>query len=160
MKSSAIEKILWSIALPGFGQFLNGKYIKGFILLALEFIINLNSHLNQIIMVSFQGDIQNAIRLTDFQWLMFYPCVYMFGIYDAYRDTFSDNFPPYSVFPFAFAAFFATIGVMYAPVFRIFGVRLGPVWLPMLCCFFGILIGYILQVVFRKLTQGIHKQGT
>jgi hypothetical protein len=147
--------MLWSIALPGFGQLLNGKYVKGLILLALEFIINLKSHLNQIIIASFQGDIPIAIRLTDFQWLMFYPCVYMFAIYDAYRDTFSDDIPPYSVFPFAFAAFFATIGVIYSPIFRIFGVLLGPVWLPMLCCFIGIFIGNTLQFIFRKLPQYI-----
>ncbi|MFP3415777.1 hypothetical protein SB773_30515, partial [Bacillus sp. SIMBA_074] len=79
IKSAAIEKMLWSIALPGFGQLLNGKFVKGLILLTLEFIINLKSHLNQIIIASFQGDIPIAIRLTDFQWLMFYPCVYMFG---------------------------------------------------------------------------------
>ncbi|MFP3392421.1 hypothetical protein [Brevibacillus sp. SIMBA_040] len=155
IKSAAIEKMLWSIALPGFGQLLNGKFVKGLILLTLEFIINLKSHLNQIIIASFQGDIPIAIRLTDFQWLMFYPCVYMFGIYDAYRDTFSDDIPPYSVFPFAFAAFFATIGVIYSPIFRIFGVLLGPVWLPMLCCFLGIFTGNILKFIFRKLPQRI-----
>ncbi|BAH46198.1 MULTISPECIES: hypothetical protein [Brevibacillus] len=160
IRSAAIEKMLWSIALPGFGQLLNGKYVKGLTMLALEFIINQKSHLNQIIVASFQGDIPTAIRLTDYQWLMFYPCVYMFAIYDAYRDTFSADIPPYSVFPFAFAAFFATIGVIYSPIFWIFGVLLGPVWLPMLCCFLGILVGSILQFIFRKLTQGIHKQET
>ncbi|WP_087347796.1 hypothetical protein [Brevibacillus brevis] len=160
IRSAAIEKMLWSIALPGFGQLLNGKYVKGLTMLALEFIINQKSHLNQIIVASFQGDIPTAIRLTDYQWLMFYPCVYMFAIYDAYRDTFSADILPYSVFPFAFAAFFATIGVIYSPIFWIFGVLLGPVWLPMLCCFLGILVGSILQFIFRKLTQGIHKQET
>ncbi|RNB92832.1 hypothetical protein EDM56_00050 [Brevibacillus fluminis] len=150
IKSAAIEKILWSIALPGFGQLLNGKFLKGLTLLGLEFLINQKSHLNQIIMASFQGDIPLAIRLTDYQWLMFYPCVYMFAIYDAYRDSFSEDIPPYSVFPFAFTAFFATIGVMYSPNFRIFGVLLGPVWLPILLCFLGILVGEFLQVLFRN----------
>ena len=30
------EKLLWSIALPGFGQMLNGKYVKGILLIILE----------------------------------------------------------------------------------------------------------------------------
>jgi TM2 domain-containing membrane protein YozV len=34
------ETLLWSIALPGFGQFLNGKYVKGLTLLFLEFLVN------------------------------------------------------------------------------------------------------------------------
>lgn len=149
IKSAAIEKILWSIALPGFGQFLNGRFLKGLTLLGLEFIINQKSHLNQIIIASFQGDIPIAVGLTDYQWLMFYPCLYMFAMYDAYRDTFSGDIPSYSVFPFAFAAFFATIGVIYSSQLRIFGFLLGPVWLPMAGCFLGILIGNVLKFLFK-----------
>ncbi|WP_183187501.1 hypothetical protein [Brevibacillus panacihumi] len=150
IKSTAIEKIVWSIALPGFGQLLNGKFLKGLTLLGLEFIINQKSHLNQTIIASFQGEIPMAIRVTDYQWLMFYPCVYMFAIYDAYRDTLSGDTPPYSFFPFAFAAFFATIGVIYSPNFRTFGVLLGPVWLPIIFCFIGILIGNAIKIVCRN----------
>ena len=29
MNKSAFEKLMWSIALPGFGQYLNKKYFKG-----------------------------------------------------------------------------------------------------------------------------------
>lgn len=43
------EKLLWSIAFPGFGQLLNGKYVKGIIFISLEFIINVQSKFNQII---------------------------------------------------------------------------------------------------------------
>jgi TM2 domain-containing membrane protein YozV len=30
-REGQIEKVLWSLALPGFGQILNGKFLKGFI---------------------------------------------------------------------------------------------------------------------------------
>ncbi|WP_248929572.1 hypothetical protein [Paenibacillus hamazuiensis] len=157
IKRAAIEKILWSIALPGFGQFLNGKMIKGLTFLILEFTVNQQSGLNRIIIESFQGEIQKAIQSTDYQWLMFYPCVYMFAIYDAYRDTFAGNIPPYSAFPFAFAAYFATVGVIYSPNLRIFGVLFGPVWLPMLFCFFGIGIGiWMKSACTRRLQSKDH----
>lgn len=41
---NAKEKLLWSIALPGFGQLLNGKYLKEILLIVLEFSINVQSH--------------------------------------------------------------------------------------------------------------------
>lgn len=42
------ETLLWSIALPGFGQLLNGKLIKGTVLIFLEFMVNVQSNLNEI----------------------------------------------------------------------------------------------------------------
>ncbi len=36
-----MEKLFWSIALPGFGQLLNGKYLKGGLFIFLEFLINI-----------------------------------------------------------------------------------------------------------------------
>ena len=48
-KEGRIEKVLWSIALPGFGQLLNGKFLKGLLLILLEFLINVQSNFNQAI---------------------------------------------------------------------------------------------------------------
>lgn len=68
-----VEKLLWSIALPGFGQVLNGKLFKGIFLIGLEVVINIQSNLNKVIIYSFQGNIQAAIEKVDYAWLMFYP---------------------------------------------------------------------------------------
>lgn len=150
-KGDVIEKVLWSIALPGFGQFLNGKLIKGLALMILEFMVNLQSQLNLVIIASFQGEIEKAVQLTDYQWLMFYPCLYMFGIYDAYRDAVEGNVGDFAVLPFALAAFFATVGVIYSTNLKVSGVLLGPVWAPMLFCFLGMGIGFIIKRVSPSL---------
>ena len=81
------EKLLWSIALPGFGQLLNGKYLKGILFIVLEFTINVQSHFNELILFSFNGDIEKAVEHTEYQWLMFYPCVYFFAMWDAFKDA-------------------------------------------------------------------------
>ena len=81
---TSIERLLWSIALPGFGQFLNGKLIKGMVIVFLEFLINVQANFNGVIISSFHGDIEKAIAETDYLWLMFYPCLYMFAMWDAY----------------------------------------------------------------------------
>ncbi|AZV43255.1 membrane protein [Peribacillus asahii] len=80
MNKSAFEKLMWSIALPGFGQYLNGKYFKGTVLLILEFLINVQANFNQVILLSFHGEIGDAIQHADYQWLMFYPCLYLFAM--------------------------------------------------------------------------------
>ena len=35
-----LEAILWSIALPGFAQLLNKKFVKGIFFIFLEFLVN------------------------------------------------------------------------------------------------------------------------
>lgn len=140
--SNRIEKLLWSIALPGFGQLLNHQYVKGVTLLILEFIINVKSHLNDVIIHSFHGEIQQAIANSNYQWLMFYPCLYMFAIYDAYKNGSSEKLACFAYVPTAMAAFLATVGLTYSAKWQLFGLLLGPVWLTMLFCFLGLGIGY------------------
>nr|WP_216855399.1 hypothetical protein [Paenibacillus alba] len=122
---------------------MNKKYLKGVVLIALEVLINVQSDLNVSIQMSFQGNIAGAIETTDYEWLMFYPCVYMFGIWDAYRDA-DEKEQPLSFLPYVSAAFFATVGMIYSPYF------LGPVWLSLLFCFVGVGIGLLLKKILLR----------
>jgi hypothetical protein len=152
MTRNQVEKLLWSIALPGLGQLLNKKYIKGLLLIFLEFLINVQAHFNQIIMFSFQGKIESAIQTVNYQWLMFYPCVYFFGLWDAVRDA-QDEHSAFSFVPYVITAYSITVGVIYSDKLKIFGVLWGPVWLPILFCFFGVAIGLLLKKIFTLLTK-------
>jgi hypothetical protein len=149
VKKNPFEKLIWSIALPGFGQFLNGKYFKGTILLILEFLINVQANFNHVILLSFHGKIGNAIEHADYQWLMFYPCLYFFSMWDAVNDA-GGGKDPYSFLPYVFAAFLVTFGLIFSSNLRIFGVLFGPVWLPMLFVFPGILIGFIIKNIISN----------
>ncbi|RXT14894.1 hypothetical protein [Ammoniphilus sp. CFH 90114] len=144
-RPEGIEKIVWGIALPGFAQFLNQKYFKGFVFIVLEFLINVNARLNQAIIFSFHGDIKKSIEVVDYGWLMFYPCLYLFAIYDGYKDAGGGN--SYSFFPFVISAYFGTIGVIYSPYF------LGPIWLPILCLVLGAGIGIGFGILIRRFTD-------
>jgi hypothetical protein len=147
-KTQKLEAVLWSIALPGFGQLLNGHLLKGIIFILLEFMINVMSSFNQAIMFSFLGKITEAGRTIDYQWLMFYPCVYMYAMYDAYKFADGEN-PRLSFLPFAFGAYFVTIGLMYSPNL-FFGISFGPIWLPMLFLIPGLTIGFIIRYMLLK----------
>lgn len=151
-KEGRIEKVLWSIALPGFGQILNGKFLKGISLIGLEVLINVQSNLNQVIIFSFQGNIQAAIESANYGWLMFYPCLYMFAIWDAYRDG-EGEIPSYSFLPFVFSAYFGTIGVIYSSNLEVFGVLFGPVFLPILFLIIGIGIGLLIKIILRNIIE-------
>jgi hypothetical protein len=141
---------MWSISLPGFGQYLNGKYFKGTVLLILEFLINVQSNFNQVILLSFHGEISDAIKHVDYQWLMFYPCLYFFSMWEAVKDAGGAK-DPYFFLPYVFAAFFVTVGLIFSSNLMIFVVLLGPVWLPILFVFPGVIIGGIIKKVINKI---------
>ncbi|HYK72787.1 MAG TPA: hypothetical protein VEV44_06610 [Pseudoneobacillus sp.] len=150
-KLTKVEAVLWSAALPGFGQLLVGQYFKGAIFIFLEFLININSHFNSAIMYSFLWEIDKAMQVTDYQWLMFYPCLYMFAMWDAYRQAMPEG-EKLTFLPFVFAAYFLTVGLMYSPKLEIFNIKFGPVFLPMF--FFlplGLLVGYLIRVISLKI---------
>lgn len=143
------EVLLWSIAFPGFGQFLNGKHLKGIVLIFLEFLINVQANFNMVIIHSFQGDIERAIEQADYLWLMFYPCLYFYAMWDAYKEA-GEQKEKYSFLPFLLSAYFVTVGCIYSSNFRLFGVLFGPVWLPMICVIPGVGIGFLLKIFFRR----------
>ncbi|MBM7571198.1 hypothetical protein [Aquibacillus albus] len=149
------EALLWSIALPGFGQFLNRRFFKGSIFILLEFLVNVLSNFNLAIIYSFTGEIQKAIDVTNFQWLMFYPCLYMFAMWDAYRDA-EGEINPYSYIPFVFGAFFITIGLIFSTKLKIMGVVLGPVILPILSLVPGLMIGFIIYHIVLTMNYRRH----
>lgn len=144
-----MEKLLWSIALPGFGQLLNRKFLKGILIIFLDFLVNVLGNFNEIIIYSFQGGIDLAIEQANYQWLMFYPCLYFFAMWDAYKDA-GGGKKPYAFLPFVFAAYFVTVGTIYSSKLTFFGILLGPIWLPLLSVIPGLLVGFLLKRILTK----------
>lgn len=143
-KMSKLEAVLWNIAFPGFSQLLMGQYIKGILFVALEVMINAKSHFNMAIMLSFLGEIDRASAVLNYQWLMFYPCVYMFSMWDGYRSAMPEE-EKYTFLPFVFGAYFVTVGLMLSPKVTILKLHPGPVFLPMMFLIPGLLIGFVFK---------------
>lgn len=151
---SKLEAVLWNIAFPGFSQLILGQYIKGILFVALEVMINAMSHFNMGIMYSFLGEIDKAEAVINYQWLMFYPCVYMFSMWDGYRTAMPEN-EKNSFLPFVFSAYFVTVGLMLSPKITIFKIHPGPVFLPMLFLIPGLLVGFVIKFLL-SLKQANH----
>ncbi|OIU72449.1 hypothetical protein [Rossellomorea aquimaris] len=143
------EGILWSIALPGFPQLLVGLWFKGTLFVLLEIIINVQSNFNQAIMLSFLGETQKAANVIDYQWLMFYPCLYMFAMWDAYKIALTRE-EEYAYLPFVLSAYFVTAGLMLSPKVYILGRFIGPVFFPMMCVIPGVFIGLALRSILLR----------
>lgn len=77
----------WSALLPGFGHLYNGRSTKGVILLAWTVVIIYFSHVNDAIIATFTGRLGQINDMVNFQWLLFYPSIYLFAIWDSYNDT-------------------------------------------------------------------------
>ncbi len=148
-KLTKIEAVLWSIALPGFAQLLTGNLVKGIFFVILEFLVNVNSNFNKGIMYSFLGETEKAMYVMDYQWLMFYPCLYMFAMWDAYRSVMPED-EKITFLPFVFSAYFVTVGLMISPKVKFFGVFPGPVFLPMLFVIPGVLSGFLIRKILLK----------
>ncbi len=84
------------------------------------------TNFNEFIILSFHGEIEKAIIQADYQWLMFYPCLYFFAIWDAFKDA-GGGKERYSFLPFVLSAYFVTVGCIYSSNFRLLGVLIGPV---------------------------------
>ncbi|GIO24850.1 hypothetical protein [Oceanobacillus sp. J11TS1] len=149
-KSKKLEAVLWSIALPGFAQLLNHRYIKGILFIGLEILINVMGNLNTVIILSFHLKIEEAIAQTNYLWLMFYPCLYFFTIWDAYKDA-GGGEKPFAYLPLAFTAYFVTVGVIFSPNLTIFGHFIGPVWMPILSTPIGLAIGGLIRWFLLKI---------
>ncbi len=81
----------WSAAFPGCGHMSLGLYVKGFILMVWEFVINLNAKLNTAMVLSFTGQFDQAVKVLDLRWLLLYIAVYVHSIGDSYRFTVDMN---------------------------------------------------------------------
>jgi hypothetical protein len=145
----AMETLLWSIALPGFGQLLNRKYIKGIVFIFLELLINTQSQFNEAIWLSFLGRTYEAANIVKINWLMFYPCLYFFTLWDAFKDA-GGGQTPYSFLPFVCSAYSVTVGLIYSFDVTIAGIFFGPIWLPILSVIPGVAIGRLLQILLLK----------
>ncbi len=133
--------LFWSITFPGFGQFYNHQYIKGFFFIVLEFLINLQGEVNRAIIYSFHGEFALASEVANWNWLLFYPCIYIFGMAESYYQAHlkeNQAFSEAQFVPFILAAMIGTIGTIY-------GLRwgLGPIFNGLIGMMAGAILGRI-----------------
>ncbi|MYL32866.1 hypothetical protein GLW05_04565 [Pontibacillus yanchengensis] len=83
----------WSLwAIPGFEQLYNRKYLLGLFYMIWEVVVNLLANLHLSIIYSFRGDLQASYDVVKWEWALFYPSVYAYGIWQAYNTSSRTNY--------------------------------------------------------------------
>lgn len=83
--------VFWSAIISGAGHFLNMQLIKGFVLMGWYLVISIKSGMSEAVFYTFVGQFEMARQVVDYQWLLFWPSIHMFNIYEAYSDCVEQN---------------------------------------------------------------------
>nr|WP_315990965.1 hypothetical protein [Desulforamulus aquiferis] len=83
--------LAWSALLSGFGHIYNHKALKGMILLGWTVAIIYFANINMAIIHTSFGRFDLAEATVNYQWLLFFPSLYIFAMWDAYNDTVEMN---------------------------------------------------------------------
>src|SRR5699024_9639351 len=76
--------------------------------------------------------------------------------WDAYKDA-GGGRKPFAFLPFVFSAYMTTIGLIFSADFKLFGVFIGPIWLPILSLPVGLALGagirWLLLKKYKKISR-------
>jgi len=75
---------LFSMLMPGVGQMYNNQFVKGVVFLIIEHYDNVFGTINKAIHMDFNGAHAEALKVVDYQYLLFYPGFYAFCVWDAW----------------------------------------------------------------------------
>ncbi len=81
----------WSMIMPGIGQLLISRLLSGFFLIIMWVIISYFSNAYTSLVYTFIGDFYNAKLVSNTQWLLYLPSIYIYSIYGAYTSTIQNN---------------------------------------------------------------------
>ncbi|MFC0216515.1 hypothetical protein ACFFK0_29380 [Paenibacillus chartarius] len=76
--------VWWGLSFPGFGQWYQGRYFYGLVLIVWEFFINVMAHLNTAIYYTMAGRFKEAGDVLDQRWFLMYIAIYIFAVWDSY----------------------------------------------------------------------------
>ncbi|QQZ60982.1 hypothetical protein JI735_31930 [Paenibacillus sonchi] len=77
----------WSAAFPGLGHLSLGYYLKGFMFIVWEIVINNGAGINKAMVYSFNGRFDIAKGVLNPRWVLLYIPVYIYCIWDSSRKT-------------------------------------------------------------------------
>lgn len=83
--------IWWAAAFPGFGHLLQSKYLKGFLFISLEVMLNVSGHLNLAMIYSFTGQFERAKEVANPSLILFYIPLYLFVMWDSAHVAMDSN---------------------------------------------------------------------
>ncbi|WP_248924686.1 hypothetical protein [Paenibacillus hamazuiensis] len=81
----------WSMTVPSLGQLYIHRIVSAVFTLVITLLIVINSNFIEGLHYFFMGDFRKSGEIVGAQWLLYFPSIYFFGIYDAYINTVNYN---------------------------------------------------------------------
>lgn len=90
-KRNPIMAIIWSLFMPGLGQLYIHRVITAFFVIIWGVVFFYLSHGLEALSLLFLGEIKQATDVINPEWLLFFPSIYGFAIFDSYINTVENN---------------------------------------------------------------------
>ncbi|MFD2655227.1 hypothetical protein [Gracilibacillus thailandensis] len=90
-KRNPILAFIWSLFMPGLGQLYIHRILTAAFVVIWAVIFYYQSHALEAVTLLFLGEIQNATTVLHPEWLLYFPSLYGFAVYDSYSATVENN---------------------------------------------------------------------
>ncbi|MFC7060800.1 hypothetical protein [Halobacillus seohaensis] len=90
-KRNPVMAFIWSLFVPGLGQLYIHRILTAFFVITWFVIFSYFSHSLESVSLLFLGEIQEATTVLKPEWLLFFPSLYGFAIFDSYMNTVENN---------------------------------------------------------------------
>jgi len=90
-KRNPVMAIIWSLFIPGLGQLYIHRILTAFFIIIWCVVFFYYSHGLEAISLLFLGEIEKATNVVNPEWLLFFPSLYGFSVYDSYINTVENN---------------------------------------------------------------------
>ncbi|WP_404469556.1 hypothetical protein [Sutcliffiella horikoshii] len=90
-KRNPVMAVLWSLFIPGLGQLYLHRIVTAFFVIVWLVVFFYYSHGLEAISLLFLGEIEKATSVINPEWLLFFPSLYGFAIFDSYINTVENN---------------------------------------------------------------------
>lgn len=90
-KRNPVMAIIWSLFVPGLGQLYIHRVVTAFFVIIWVVIFAYYSHGLEAISLLFLGKVKDATAVLSPEWLLFFPSIYGFSVFDSYMNTVENN---------------------------------------------------------------------
>ncbi|RIW34616.1 hypothetical protein D3H55_08860 [Bacillus salacetis] len=90
-KRNPVMAVFWSLLVPGLGQLYIHRIVTAFFVNIWTVVFFYYSRGMEAISLLFLGEIQKATDVISPEWLLFFPSIYGFSLYDSYVNTIENN---------------------------------------------------------------------
>ncbi|MEH7417466.1 hypothetical protein V7266_19560, partial [Neobacillus drentensis] len=105
---------LFSLLMPGVGQFYNRNFIRGLVFLVIEHFDNIYGKINKAIQLDLNGFHKQALAAVIYDGMLFYPGFYVYVVWDAWFYAKKGANKTITAIPFILGGFLGELGAIFA----------------------------------------------